>query len=328
MKNGIEAFLSSAKRISIFTDFEGIMRGMEQRVPQDISQVGSKHIARCLYEFARDHFYMMLVIERKLSEIARGIKASDADKNISVFMNLARSFFEHSASFVYQSEILRKGIDDVAKKRTEKDIVKAIGFQHDRLKKLFYSSGKSGEKVHVNTMIETAAKIKSDFAGKYADLCEFVHPNYGSNRLVSTGTLGAGKIEPAEGVFETERNSALSIIDDCVEMIFESEKEVMRQIVMLDSRITIALMDFTKPEDIFVDKQRIIGDGKSKETAYFFSNARTHGEAVKALYAFVEKNKFTKLERENHGVDDDGYLYESITTESGSFWVKYKMLPV
>jgi len=36
----------------------------------------------------------------------------------------------------------------------------------------------------------------TDIGEVYDFLCEYVHPNYGSNALVSTGVLGAGRLNP------------------------------------------------------------------------------------------------------------------------------------
>ena len=61
----IRDFLEKAKGKEVFTDFDGIMRGMEEQLPARDGGSPAVEIAWLLYDYTRDQLYVMLVIERK-----------------------------------------------------------------------------------------------------------------------------------------------------------------------------------------------------------------------------------------------------------------------
>ena len=67
-----------------------------------------------------------------------------------------------------------------------------------------------------------------------------------------------------------------------------------------------------------------MGDGMSKETAIFFSKARTDYEAVNAFYEYLSANSLLLLHRRTVAVED-GYLFEIALTNKRNVWIKYKL---
>jgi hypothetical protein len=61
---------------------------------------------------------------------------------------------------------------------------------------------------------------------------------------------------------------------------------------------------------------------KTKGTAFFFWQDRTHREAVEAFYDFLRTEKLTVENRRQAGFEQD-FLYEVVLTNSGHLWVKY-----
>ena len=328
----IRNFLEKAKGKEVFTDFDGIMRGMEEKLPSRDGGGPVIEIAWQLYDFARDHLYVMLVIERKLVQIAKGLESSFADDNISVFLNLSRSFVEHVASLCYQSDLLRKCLDELPKKQDDASMKVAIAAHHEALRRLFYNTGKGkrvkdddeDKLVHVNDMLALVKKANRDLFVKYDDLCEFVHPNYGSNKLVSSGTLGRGPLIVPPDVFEKERREAIETLEGYVKLAEKTLIDIGRYLILLQSRMSIASQVGTKVGQIFSDRVNFTGDGKSKDTALFFERARTHQEEIIALSAYMKKSGL-ELQSRMIGGFEGGFLFDVLTTNKGTLWVKHKI---
>ena len=323
MSNLLKDYIARVKGSDVFANFDGIMTGMKSRLPDRDGASGSSLIAWQLYEFARDHFYMMLVSERKLGEMAKGLDAALSEGNMSVFLTLSRSFLEHMACLAYQEDLLAKALADFPKSHSDDAITATIANHSGRLKKLFYSSAKEGDKVHVNKMIGVVEDKNAELAARYGDLCEFVHPNYGSNRLVSSGTLGEGHLDAPSTLFDEERVRALDTLDQCIKLVQDCQIGIGRNLIELDTRIRIA-SEGGRSTQIFTNKVDHAGDGKSKETALFFQRARSHFEAMKGFYDYVEKNgiMFNQAPRK---LIEEGHLYEAYNTNKGTVWVKFTM---
>lgn len=68
------------------------------------------------------------------------------------------------------------------------------------------------------------------------------------------------------------------------------------------------------------------GDGRTKETAIYFTKARTHIEAVGMINRYLEAEKMVQTgPRKNLGFNG-GFLYELYQTNCGPLWVKTKMV--
>jgi hypothetical protein len=67
----------------------------------------------------------------------------------------------------------------------------------------------------------------------------------------------------------------------------------------------------------------VIGDGKSKETAFHFKSARTSQEAMKLCYRYLEKigYKVNLKDKQNGGVEN-GYAFDIWKTDVGTIWFK------
>ena len=97
-------------------------------------------------------------------------------------LNLARAFIEHTAALAYQIQMLEKGTNEFPKKADLKDLRKTIARHREAARKLYYNKSAA---IHIHDMIKALARLYEPIRREYDALCEFVHPNYGSNRLGS-----------------------------------------------------------------------------------------------------------------------------------------------
>ena len=172
---------------------------------------------------------------------------------------------------------------------------------------------------------ETGPTYILDIKSGYDRLCEFVHPNYGSNQLVSTGTLGSGSIGHGTTILAPELERAFDLIEQCAKLAQNDfNKEIAHHLGKLSSWIEIASEDGAKLSQVFSTRVAFVGDGRAKSTALYFQKARTQTEAIEAFYAYLETEKLVMHRRQLDAVEE-GFLYELVYTDQGVLWVKYAM---
>lgn len=158
----------------------------------------------------------MLVGQFKVGEIAKGIRSALDTGNEIVLFNLVRAFIEHTASMAYQISALEKASAELPKKTTLKPYSETIARHHLKVKKLYYNEAAN---VHVNDILKELASHYRNVRRDYERLCEFVHPNFGSNRLVSSGQLGKGQIRSHADELKDEVALSREAIETCAELV-------------------------------------------------------------------------------------------------------------
>jgi hypothetical protein len=176
----------------------------------------------------------------------------------------------------------------------------------------------------VKELIRALEKVYEGASSYYDSLCEFVHPNYGSNTLVSSGDLASGKIGIPPHLLVREIRLARDVIERCAEIDWELVLSGTRSLTKIDSWIRIAGRGDAKISQLFSLRSADTGDGKTKETAIFFSKARTHREAIEAFYKYIEDEGLEMHGRQQAGIEN-GFLFDIVSTSDGPLWVKYKV---
>jgi hypothetical protein len=304
------------------SDFDALMKGAESRIEAADASAESVQAARLLNDFARSHFHLVLVGQYKIKEIGRGVVAALDTRNETVLFNLARAFVEHTAALAYQVSVLEKATSEIPKKPDIKSLQTTISRHTETVHKLYYNERAS---IHVNDMIESLTKHYDSAKRYYDELCEFVHPNYGSNRLVSSGKLGAGQIRSHAEELAPEIGAVRDIIERCAQLVDdELNKTASYLLIRIGSWIEIACQQGMKLSQVFSVRNATAGDGKTKETAIFFKKARTHQEAMEAFYDYLRSERIVMFSRRTAAVEH-GFLFEEVSTDKGTLWVKYKM---
>ena len=169
--------------------------------------------------------------------------------------------------------------------------------------------------------------VKND----YDLLCDFVHPNYGSNFLVSSGSLASGSLGIKTA--ESERLNKL-FLQKCLRywLYFEDmEKSCIGSCERLYSWLQRAKKKGAKSSKVFsIKPPKWLGDGASVQTAYYFPSARDRQEEGEMFLALL-----TTLGGEAGGYNqavasmDPPVITDKITLPSGrSFFVAFmKPLP-
>lgn len=309
-------------------DFDGILDRSKSRLPTDKDGSEAAKVAYRLHDLAFGHLFSTLVFRFKTREIARGIFDAEAQRNLVVLFNLARAFMEHTASLAFQNQAMEKAVADIESSTPDFDHVDRSIREHRKIvDRLYYGgdrSSKDAKRLHVNDLLKALAKVDERAFDDYATLCEFVHPNYGSNLLVSSGELSTGSIGiPSEAMIK-DLSLARKTVERCAVLDWEMVKSGARHLLKLDNWITIASTKGARLSQLFSVRVAHAGDGISKDTALFFKRARTHQEAIEAFYKYLEQQSIVFRERRLAGVEH-GYLFDIVLTDKGQLWVKYRM---
>lgn len=318
----LSRLLDSDEQWALLGDFDALMKAADKQIQAFNNPTDTVEVAKLLNGFARDHLHLFLVGQYKIREIARGISAALESQNETVLFTLTRSFMEHTAALAYQLRALQKAVDEFPKK-TDLKAMRATVTQHHKAAQLLYYNEKA--EVHVHDMIKVLATRLEAARREYDALCEFVHPNYGSNRLVSSGQLGGGQIRSHAEELGPDLTKTHSLIELCAKLVEDDfNKETTLYLTKIASWIEIACQEGAKLGQVFAVRTAVSGDGRTKETAIVFKRARTHQEALEAFNEFLKSEKLTMLGRRLATVED-GFLYDEVATDKGPLWVKYRI---
>lgn len=142
------------------------------------------------------------ILQTKLIYLINSMINSLNQDNHLVFALCSRSLLEHAGTIAY---IYKKTENTINKLKNQSDYQKIqdiLNIQKNNQKKVFYGTrffkdDYLKKAIHTEELIKDYLEKKFPNAGQiYGFLCDFVHPNYGSNLFVSSGDLGNGMIDP------------------------------------------------------------------------------------------------------------------------------------
>jgi len=307
-------------------DFDQWMEATSKKLPQPREASPLARAAWELFDLWKDHFYMERVTNLKLLEIGRGIEAADATKNATVKICLARAFLEHSASYSYQAHLLARALDDLPKQKDSANkLFDTLHKHHQLLRRLYYGStghDASGF-VHVEKMIDRMEKHIPDLKAKYEMLCDFVHPNYGSNRLVSGGMLGQGALQPSNEMLKDEIRRSEDVVDECAAHVLERVTESGRCLAELQGWFSSASAAGAKLGNIFGLRDAAEGVGTESDPIWF-PKARSPIEEIKAFGEYLSKRDIVMRARSVARIEG-GFIYDKVESDIGTLWFKFTM---
>tara|TARA_R110000764_G_scaffold57075_2_gene124321 strand:- start:204 stop:1352 length:1149 start_codon:yes stop_codon:yes gene_type:complete len=162
--------------------------------------------------------------------------------------------------------------------------------------------------------------VKAD----YDFLCDFIHPNYGSNFLVSSGSLAEGLIDtPNENI----KNLNVLFVKKCLRYWV-----YYKELLLTDAGLGLNINNWlsrsqkngAKATRIFSKKMpRNLGDGKTKQTAFTFPTARDQYEEFEMFSALVKDLQGKTYSQSIAGLDETGII-DKIELDNGKvFYVKF-----
>ncbi|MEL0621251.1 hypothetical protein [Psychrobacter proteolyticus] len=335
----IENTLKSLREFVAEIEETGFLRNHDERFSEVRDQVEKRSsklspplnmVSKRLYHIADSTFYCIELFNYKFSLLAQAIIHSIETENPLSLANNTRSLLEQLAVLIYLVNNVSKMLDNLKNQGSIEKIDKIISKSEEVLNRVYSGEGKnnskskSDEAIHINDAIKELTKEITDANDTYDYLCEFVHPNYGNNLLVSSGELGKGTIEKKR----LDHKNIQSIII-CSYSIFEflNTKKIFHPVITWNVHhlVEVCFQKGSKITNVFSEKKPVAsGDGKTKETALYFKKARTSQEALKLQYQYLQDIGCSiNLLSRQHGGIENGYVFDLWSTKNlGEIWFK------
>jgi hypothetical protein len=322
------------QKFRVYDDYDQTMKQMRDSASENIEALEEplKTIASRLFSIADQGFFLFQVCEWKIDYIAEALIHSIEAKNPIALANNTRALIEHMAALVAIVKELQKLLAKLRGQGQEMSIRSALEKTETFIYRAYYgkspkvASDPHEQALHVNDLIKALKDEVADIEDVYEFLCEYVHPNHGSNVLVSTGRLANGRLNPPE---EFHRETLDRLRRYCsLSMQFLKERGIEHGsiFIKLQNLFDHCLAKGATVNNVFAIKRPIPdGDGKSKETAYCFRKARTAAEAIALSYEFIENEGYNVKRKEIGGLGD-GVIYDVYDTDKGKIWFKVPMI--
>lgn len=330
-------FRERKKTFRAICNYDDSMMQMRRKYRQQIENITDplKSVAENLFKISDQTFFLFQVIEWKIDYLAEGLLHSIQSRNpLSLAIN-ARSLVEHIATIALVGSKINQLEEALRGQQSEATIMKELERGKKFLNQAYY--GKSpkvaGEKevksIHINDSLKVLSQEIKNIEEIYDFLCEYVHPNYGSNLLVSTGKLASGKLNPPEEFHRETLDKLRRICSYCMLYLREEVTGHLASPIRIQALIDRCFTRGVTLQNVFSIKEaKPVGDGKSKETAYYFPKARTPQEAIQLTYQYLQSEGYDLSGIKEIGGIEDGYIYDIHHTDKGKIWVKIPQLKI
>jgi hypothetical protein len=314
----------------VYDDYDQTMKQMRESASAKIEALEEplKSIASRIFSIADQGFFLFQVCEWKIDYIAEALIHSIEAKNPLALANNTRALIEHLAALVAIVKELHKLLAKLHGQGQEMSIRSALEKTETFIYRAYYgkspkiTSEPNEQALHVNDLIKALKDEVPNIDDLYDFLCEYVHPNHGSNSLVSTGRLANGRLNPPEEFHRETLDRLLSYCSYSMQLLKERRIEHGATFITLQNLFDLCSAKGATVSNIFAIKKPIpVGDGTSQETAYFFGKARTAGEAIALSYQFLRNGGYD-LKRKEIGGLGDGVVYDVYDTDKGKIWFK------
>ena len=325
----LQKFLLEHKELHPLTHFRTAIEATKNRIRRATLGEPLKGLALRCSGAAFDAFFMGNVCSWKVFHISRALVAAFESVNPVAVAALTRSLIEHLASLCFVCHEIGKLLHSLEGQNSPPKVSAALTRAELVLTRAYYGESskskgpKKAEAIHVNDCLTVLEYEVADIYDVYDYLCEYVHPNHGSNRLVSRGELGCGDLEPEAGQLNATIVRIASYCSSALRHFEDVELRLARLCVLLEELSERALAPGCRMENWLSRRPaKPDGDGKTKETAFFFPKARTNGEAVAMIYKFFEDSGIRTTGIKKIGAVENDFIFDVFPTEKGTIWFK------
>jgi len=314
----------------VFDDYDSAMSNMRLNASARLHELSEplKTVAARLLSINEKAFFLFQVCEWKLDYLAEALIHAIEANNPLALANNARALVEHLAALAAIVQELERLENTMLGQGEEKAINDALDKAERFIYRSFYgkspklTNNKNQQALHINDCLKALKKEVADIEDVYDFLCEYVHPNHGSNVLVSTGHLGTGRLNPSEDFHRETLDRLRRYCSLCMLFLREHGIQYGSIFIKLQHLFEKCFSTDAKISNVFSARGgQLRGDGKSQDTAYFFPKARTAMEAIKLTYEFLKKENYI-VQRQEVGAIIDEFVYDVYVTSKGMIWFK------
>jgi hypothetical protein len=325
----LRKFKEKQERLKVFDKFDTAIAGFESKAIQAAAPgTEAGRLSSRVASVARAFFFLLRVNETKVHLIAQALISAAEQENSLVFAAMTRSLIEHLAAINYQKDRLVMLVTTLAGQSQPNKIDRILDQAHESAKRSYYGKNPKGQDVGekaytIADLMESLQKQVPDIGDVYSYLSDFVHPNWGSNLIVSTGELGKGDLNPPLQFHHAILRKVCGYCILALREIEDTSKEATYHLVALQDVVDRALLPGATTASLFsVRTPKAVGDGKSAETAISFPTARTHGEAVSMIYNYLKDNRIEIFGPKRLEGIVDGYIIDVFETSRGELYFR------
>lgn len=296
----IDEYAGTSQKLGVLDDFSAHFRPLRKSLTQlpERKRVHFRQTAERYTTTLERFMFVSLVCRRKIDAINQLILFSINSQNAVALAQGTRALVEHVA---VQAEITRaiNQLYERIKGQTEgPKIHEALSKAEEFLQRCYFGrspkihQNKTEQTLHINDCIDALELETPGITNAYDFLCEFVHPNHGSNSLVSSSDIEA---QITSIVIDLHRPEVQRMTETALNTLRSSE------IVESKAAASIAKLGFfahrfmqqgSKISNIFAARKiKPTGDGKSKETAFFFPNTRDAKDSFELWDQYLDNRK-------------------------------------
>jgi hypothetical protein len=204
-------YISKSENNDFLRDHDSRFEGLRETVKNKSEKLKAplNVITPRLYYIADHSFYCIQLFEYKYYLLAKGILNGLSENNPLSLANNCRSLLEQVATLSYCMQAVEEMLERLKDQGSLEKVNQIISKAENALQRTYAGQGKRDpskpgpEAIHVNSAIKILEEKVGDAISSYDYLCEFVHPNYGNNFLISVGEIGKGKINTRGNSDET-----------------------------------------------------------------------------------------------------------------------------
>jgi hypothetical protein len=305
------------------------LRDLEDKNPA-LASVGVR-LFRCLH----DGHFLLLMCLAKIDYLASSLCHAIETKNPIALASGARALLEHVGSLAFVAGTFDRLANSLNGQQSEPKIISSIESASGFFQRCYYGAGSKNpngknvtaphvESDYIKTLEKRCGDRFENIAQIYGKLCEFVHPNYGSNLLVSGGEIGSGKIKPPAEVLKPQTDEFCTQIVSFCAMLDDLVGDICFRASALGGVLRSMSLPGAKLQNIFSERPAIPqGDGLSEESAFYFHNARTREESMEMTNRFLSEKGVPPNCRRAIGSVSEEFLTEYWETKSGKIWFRY-----
>lgn len=331
--NALKHFMILFMKSRCLKDFRARFDASSKQIEQNVSDPVLAEVAKSLLTISYNALFVHEVCGWKLLHLVRAQAHAIESDNAVAIANNSRAIMEQVAAIAMVSRILGKLVSDLENQGSVAKIKEALSGTSTALNRSYYGMSPKLEKEkikqahHIHDSLKALGEKHPAVLEIYDYLCEYVHPNFGSNTLVSNGEMGRGSLEPDPDVLSEVLKRMYRYCVFVLAMHDELDKSSRAIMVKLVDLASICGIRGVKIQNLFVKRATMPeGDGKCKETAYFFPKARSSMEAITLIYEFLAELGAEPSGPKSIGAIEDGMIFDVMRTTKGTFWFKVPMM--
>lgn len=324
----IADYQSSSEQLSQLDNFSAHFEPLRNAIKTLPERKGA-HFRQTAERFASTlerFMFVSLVCRRKIDAINLLIRSSVESKNAIALAQGVRSLVEHVAVEAQIVVNMAQFADRLKGQTDGPKIHDALAKAEVFLQRCYFGrspkveTNKVNQALHINDCIETLEAESPGVSAEYDFLCEFVHPNHGSNSLVSNVELNTQLFSIVTDLDRSEVKRMGGVARAMLRSCENLEFTAFSRIAILGGYAQRFQQADSKLSNVFaVRKVKPVGNGKSKETAYHFPTARDSLESKELWFSYLEGRSIKVLHRELAAMEGSS-AYDMYQTTQGTFW--------